>query len=117
MKQFFKFAEHIFIGKNKVLKLHDILYDCSPFSHELNISIVLALSDRMPSDDYIKAKRGAKAIYNEILKLESVGKSIIEHIIVLYDTTNQKNWNLLSKEIDTKRLEALETSNVNMLAK
>ena len=114
MKQFFKFAEHIFIAENKVLKLHDILYDCSTFSHELNISIVLALSDRMPSDDYIKA---AKAISKEILKLESVGMSIIEHIIVLYYTTNQKNWNLLSKEIDIKRLEALETSNVNMLAK
>jgi hypothetical protein len=34
----------------------------------------------MPSDDYIEA---AKAISNEILKLELIGMSIIEHIIVL----------------------------------
>jgi hypothetical protein len=85
MKSFYNYTKDIIFGGNKKRNLPRIYW--TPFSDELLISIVLALSDKMPAKIY------GEAIAIEIGRLESLGETIIEHFFVIYTITNQSMLN------------------------
>jgi hypothetical protein len=88
----------VLFGDNKERKLHQVQVEWAPFSEELLISLVLALSDKMPSKAY------GEAIATEIGRLESIGESIIEHIYVVYAITNPLHLGLHFNDLENLRI-------------
>jgi hypothetical protein len=73
--------------------------------------LVLALSDRLPSNNY------GEAIATEISRLESIGESIMEHVYVVYAITNPVNLGLHFNDLENLRIQTLKITNLSDLAK
>ena len=78
--------------------MHQIQIEWAPFSDELLTSLVLALSDRLPSNNY------GEAIATEISRLESIGESIMEHVYVVYAITNTPQYGLHFNDLENLRI-------------
>lgn len=78
--------------------MHQIQIEWAPFSDELLTSLVLALSDRLPSNNY------GEAIATEISRLESIGESIMEHVYVVYAITNPPQYGLHFNDLENLRI-------------
>lgn len=98
-------------GDNKDRKLHQIQIEWAPFSDELLISMVLALSDKLPSKAY------GEAIITEIGRLETIGESIMEHLYVVYAITYPANLSLHFNDLENLRIQTLKITNLSELAK
>lgn len=85
-------------GENKERRLHQIQVEWSPFSDEFLISLVLALSDKIPSKIY------GEAIAVEINRLESVGESIMEHAYIVSSVTNPAHLGLHFNDLENLRI-------------
>ncbi len=98
-------------GENKERRLHQIQVEWSPFSDEFLISLVLALSDKIPSKIY------GEAIAVEINRLESVGESIMEHAYIVSSVTNPTHLGLHFNDLENLRIQTLKVSNLHDLAR
>jgi len=101
----------VLFGDNKERKLHQNQIEWAPFSDELLISMVLALSDKLPSKAY------GEAIITEIGRLETVGESLMEQVYVVYAITNPVNLGLHFNDLENLRIQTLKITNLSDLAK
>ncbi len=79
--------------KHNTIEIED-----TPFSNDISIHLVLALINKMPSQDY----GGEIAI--EIGRLESIGKTLIEHLFLLNAITDPVNMNFTLNDVENRRI-------------
>jgi hypothetical protein len=111
MKEFKQYTQDVLFGDNKERKLHQIQVEWSAFSDEVLISLVLALSDKIPNKTY------GEAIATEIGRLESVGESIMEHYYIVSSITNPLHLGLHFNDLENLRIQTLKISNLHDLAR